>query len=536
MNSYPVRVTARPDVRSRWLWLVKWVLLVPHVVALAVLWVAFGVLTLVAYVAVLATGRYPAGIADFNVGVLRWTWRVGYYGYWALGTDRYPPFTLADVPDYPARLELTEPPHPKRWLPLVAWLFALPHILIVGALYSGGWQYATGAGDTVTRTGLGLVGLVVLITGLVLLFTGRYPAGLHDLLVGAARWSLRTTAYVALLTGTWPPLRFDQGGDEPTGGPRAAGLTGVLRTGGVGPATGAPADLVKSPPAGPVRPNLAARLVALVAGVVLLLAGGGAAVTGGALLALHAGRDTAGFVSTRAVDLSSASAAVVATDLAITPTDTWGRPSAVVDAVRITATGHRATPLFVGVARQTDVDTWLAGTAYDRMTGMQPGMGGMRGPMRSGMNLQRMPGLLRPVPTPAAQEFWLASATGTGTVSFEWAPASGRYALVLANADGSLSVSADTAAAARVPALRAAGAGTLTIGLLVTVLAGLLILYGALGLAGYAGPAHRPAAPQRPRTGPDGSGPPPGPAPGPPGPDGAAHVPTDGALPIGVGR
>lgn len=216
------------DAPGRWLWLVKWLLLIPHFFVLAFLSLAFIVLTLVAYLAVLITGRYPRAIFEFNVGVLRWNWRVGYYGYQALGTDRYPPFTLADVPDYPARLNVDYPPRPKRWLPLVAWLLALPQLLIIAALNSSGsWELYTGPNGEqwATRT-LGLLAILILVVALALLFTGRYPRGLHDLVVGIARWTLRVIAFVALLTEVYPPFRLDQGEVEPPDrpldqGPRA---------------------------------------------------------------------------------------------------------------------------------------------------------------------------------------------------------------------------------------------------------------------------------------------------------------------------
>jgi len=175
---------------SRWQWLVKWVLVIPHVIVLVGLWIAFVVLTMVAFLAILFTGRYPRAIFDFHVGVLRWSWRVGFYSYSARGTDRYPPFTLADVPDYPARLDVEYPQALSRGLVLVKWwLLALPHYLIV-AVFAGGAVAGFNMADDhgAWSSGGGLIGLLVCIAGVVLLFTGRYPKAIFDFVMGVNRW------------------------------------------------------------------------------------------------------------------------------------------------------------------------------------------------------------------------------------------------------------------------------------------------------------------------------------------------------------
>src|SRR3954468_4225634 len=188
VNGYGIQVEGSlAEPVSRWLWLVKWVLVIPHAIALVFLWIAFVVLTVVAFFAIVFTCRYPRAIFDFNVGLLRWSWRVGFYSYSALGTDRYPPFTLADVPDYPARLEVEYPQSLSRGLALVKWwLLALPHYLVVAVFAGGAWGAMNN--HWTWSSGGGLIDLLVIISGVVLLFTGRYPHQIFEFVMGMNRW------------------------------------------------------------------------------------------------------------------------------------------------------------------------------------------------------------------------------------------------------------------------------------------------------------------------------------------------------------
>jgi hypothetical protein len=460
MNRYPLRVEARHDVTlSRWLWLVKWLLLIPHYIVLLVLWTGLLVLTLVAYLAVLFTGRYPTSLRAYNLGVLRWTWRVGYYGYQALGTDTYPPFTLADVPDYPARLHLEPDGPPPRWLPLIAWLFTIPHLVILGAL--------TAAGTRDSDVRISVVGALLLVAGLALLFTGKYPRGLHDLLVGIARWNLRVLAYLTLLTHRYPPFRLDQGETEPVPTPDDP----ISTAGSVG---------------SPHRSSVAGSVVALVAGVLLLAPAAGLTIGGGALLSLDSARDRNGYVAAPTLQLSTATAAVTAENLTIGGSDQWARNIADVGGLRVTVASSTGRPLFIGIGPQDDVDAWLSGTAHDRLIGLNSGAG----------RYDRISGVSRAVADPAAQPFWLATGTGSGA-TLRWNVTDGNFAVVVANLDGTPGVAADVEGAIQVPDLTGLGGGLLATGIVLGLIAIGLIVLGGVGI----GRRHSPPPPSAGPTG-----------------------------------
>ncbi len=199
-GSYPLSLNGELDPNlSRWLWLVKWLLAIPHFVVLLFLWIAFLVSTIFAFFSLLFTGRYPQGLFNFNVGVLRWHWRVAFYCLSVLGTDRYPPFSLKPA-DYPATLEIEYPERLSRGLVLVKWwLLAIPHYFIIAVLQGGG----------APRFG-GLNAVLVVIAVIWLLFTGRYSQDIYRLILGINQWSMRVAVYASLMTDRYPPFRLGE--------------------------------------------------------------------------------------------------------------------------------------------------------------------------------------------------------------------------------------------------------------------------------------------------------------------------------------
>jgi uncharacterized protein DUF4389 len=519
---YPVRVDASLDAPlSRWLWLVKWFLLIPHVVVLAFLWIAFTVVTVLAWFAILVTGRYPRPLFDFNLGVLRWSWRVHYYGYGALGTDRYPPFTLADVPDYPARLDVPYPERLSRGLVLVkSWLLAIPHWLVLAVFVGGGIWLLAGDGPEDSGWGAGgLVGLLVLVAGIVLLFSGRYPDPVYDFVLGMDRWVLRVAAYVSLMTDRYPPFRLDMGGADP--GSRPVGPTGPLPAGpAAGPVPAGPAagpvpgePVAAGPTAAPGAPRSqpagrwgAGRVVALVVGALLLLVSTGLLAGGAGLAWADTTQREAGYVSTPVDDLVTGRYALVADDLTLdTAGEEWLIDDVLGDArVEVTA-ADPSTEVFVGLARTADADRYLDGVAYRQVEelGSDGGLDG--GEVTSGG---------APASPPGEEDIWMAQAEGPGTQTLEWTPADGDWTVVVMRADGAAGVEVDARVGVTAPGLPWLWGGLLVAG-------GVLALIGAVVVAlavrrAQSGPAGGvpavPAAPPGPAAGPS------APVPAPPAP------------------
>ncbi|MCK5006801.1 MAG: DUF4389 domain-containing protein [Spirochaetales bacterium] len=203
-DTYPVQLKgelSKPP--SNALWLVKWLLVIPHIIILCFLGIAFAFLTIIAFFAILFAGRYPQGMFNFNVGVMRWAWRVCFYAYGALGTDNYPPFSLKSA-EYPADLQIAYPEKLKNGMVLVKWFLAIPHYAILAALIGWGYNYSA---QTEYPFG-GLLWVLVAIVAVVLLFTGKYHKDIFKLIMGIQRWSFRVMAYVGLMTDEYPHFRL----------------------------------------------------------------------------------------------------------------------------------------------------------------------------------------------------------------------------------------------------------------------------------------------------------------------------------------
>jgi hypothetical protein len=109
--------------------------------------------------------------------------------------EEYPPFDMmptsdADdprLPADPAHLGIAYPDELNRWLPLVKWLLAIPHYIVLGFLFLGGF-------------------FVMIFAFFAVLFTGKFPRGAFDYILGIERWALRVEAYAGLMRDEYPPF------------------------------------------------------------------------------------------------------------------------------------------------------------------------------------------------------------------------------------------------------------------------------------------------------------------------------------------
>lgn len=463
---YPVRVRGELDPRlTRWLWLIKWVLAIPHWIVLVFLWIAFGFVSVVAFVAILATARYPRVLFDFAVGVLRWSWRVAFYTNAAFGTDRYPPFSLQPDPEYPADLDVEFPERLSRRLVLVKWwLLAIPQYVVVGVLISSPWwvwqdqgyQWSVGAG--------GLVGLLALVGIVVHAVGGSYPRPLFDLVIGLDRWVLRVAAYAALMTDRYPPFALDTGAREP---------------GGFAPEPSPPEPPPQGPPAPPGRSGwTVGPVVALALGALLCL-GAVPPIVGGAtgLVADASARDAAGFITTPATVVVGAGYAVRSPALLLPSGPETFSPSAALGQVRVrVAALEPGRPVFVGVAPRAAVDHYLGGVATGTVTENHGG-GGSRPVV-----IEQAGG--PPAVAPADAGIWVAQSSGAGTQTVAWRPVPGDWALVVLQPDGRAGIDVGADAGATVPELR-----TLSVAML--AVAAVLVALGVALVTAAVATVHR---------------------------------------------
>lgn len=182
-SGYAVQVEIpRPPKTRRLLLLFRWLLLFPQYFFALVVVLAGGVAVLINYFVVLITGR--AAFSAFLSGVVRYLTRLNAYQYFL--TDSYPPFSLAEKPDYPIQVHIEHPGKIHRWR-FFSFILAFPHILILYGLFI-------------------VSGVFTLIAFFIALITARYPPGLFGLVAATMRYQARVNAYLYLIVSHYPPF------------------------------------------------------------------------------------------------------------------------------------------------------------------------------------------------------------------------------------------------------------------------------------------------------------------------------------------
>jgi hypothetical protein len=194
-NPYPATMGVEtPPKIANWRPLVQWFLAIPHYVVFNLFGIVSGVVAVISWFAILFTGRLPESLAGLQALYLRYANR--YYAYAGFLVEAYPPFTFdaysADPGDYPGVRtdvvpELTDR---NRLTVLFRLILAIPQVVVVGIVGIVAW-------------------VAWVIAAFAVLFTGTWPEGLRNFVLGYLRWSLRVNAYTLLLTDEYPPFSLD---------------------------------------------------------------------------------------------------------------------------------------------------------------------------------------------------------------------------------------------------------------------------------------------------------------------------------------
>jgi uncharacterized protein DUF4389 len=192
-SAYPVTVGFQHDLTvSRWAIILNRILAIPHYLVIIVLAIGLLFAEIISFFTILFTKNIPDGLFNYMVMVNRYQWRVNSYVLFMRW--EYPPFDFSTEPidagTDSATLSVIKPAEYNRWLPLVKWLLAIPHVIVLYVLYLA-------------------VFVVVIIAWFAVLFTGKWPEGMRNFVVGVFRWSIRVTAYTGFLVDDYPPFSLD---------------------------------------------------------------------------------------------------------------------------------------------------------------------------------------------------------------------------------------------------------------------------------------------------------------------------------------
>ncbi len=186
-TSYPVTFEMDfAERRSRLTTFFRWILAIPHFLFAAAYGIAFCVVYIISWFALLFTARWPAALYEFTGGYLRYITRLGAYVY--LGVDKYPPFSGASDDSYPVRVHIAPPlDRYSRVKVFFRFIYAVLALVI---------RYAMGI----------VIGFVALISWFVIVITARQPASLQNALNFALSYTTRADALIFLITETYPPF------------------------------------------------------------------------------------------------------------------------------------------------------------------------------------------------------------------------------------------------------------------------------------------------------------------------------------------